>query len=298
VIPVAAPWWLAARGAPLGDRVRGWLSLPRAVARIRSGQYDVGVDLRGDLRQIFLFLALGRCRERVSSDRTGGARLLTRCARYVASGHEVERGAAIAALLGVKGPPVLEPPELPELDAAASDAIAAVAGANGYITLSTQGTKRNRTWPATHAASLVERAAAELGLGTVYVGGPEDGAAAEETARLARVPMAQLAGKLPLLQSLKVIEGARAAVAVDSGPMHLAALVDTPVVALFGPSDPARYRPWASRYEIVCARAPCGCVDPDCEFTASGPGACMMELQPGVVFNALQRLVGACVPVR
>ncbi len=297
VITVATPWWLAARGAQRSSRLNAWRLLPKVIRQIRTGRYDVGIDLRGDLRQILLFLVLGRCAERVSSDRTGGARLLTRVAPYQDAQHEVEKNVAVARLLGVDGDVALEPPRLPELPPMAEESLRSVAGPRGYITLSVRGTKRNRTWPAHHAAMLVEHVAANLGLGTVYVGGEEDRKIAEEIATASPAPMAVLAGRLSLLQSLAVIAGARAAVAVDSGPMHLAALVDTPVVALFGPADPVKYRPWTSRSEIVALRAPCGCVDPDCLFTSSGSGACMAELPPGMVIDALARLLGSPAPI-
>jgi ADP-heptose:LPS heptosyltransferase len=43
----------------------------------------------------------------------------------------------------------------------------------------------------------------------------------------------------------------------DTGPMHLAAAVGTPVAAVFGPSDPARYAPLTSRARIVRIDLPC-----------------------------------------
>jgi ADP-heptose:LPS heptosyltransferase len=293
VITVATPWWLAARGASLSVRFRAWRLLPLVIDEIRNGHYDIGIDLRGDLRQILLFLVLGRCAERVSSDRTGGSRLLTRMIRYDDTQHEVEKNVAVARLLGVHGDVELESPRLPELPRIAEEALKSVAGRRGYVTLSVRGTKRNRTWPARSAAVFAE-GAAELGMGTVYVGGEEDRQVAEEIARASRVPIAVLAGRLSLLESLAVIAGARAAVAVDSGPMHLAALVGTPVVALFGPADPGKYRPWTTRSAIVSVRAPCECVDPDCAFTTAGSGACMIELDPRAVQKALARLLAAC----
>ena len=297
VITVATPWWLAARGAARSSRLKAWRSLPKVIRSIRAGRYDVGIDLRGDLRQILLFLVLGRCSERVSSDRTGGTRLLTRSVRYHDAQHEVEKNAAVAGLLAVEGDVELEPPTLPELPPIAVEALRSISGPNGYITLSVRGTKRNRTWPAHHAAMLVEHAAANLGVGTVYVGGEEDRIIAETIASASPVPVAVLAGRLTLLQSLAVIAGAKAAVAVDSGPMHLAALVGTPVVALFGAADPRRYGPWTRHRELVSVRAPCGCVDPDCRFTATGHGACMAELSPKMVIDALGHLLGQSAPL-
>ena len=292
VITVATPWWLSTRGASRSVQLRAWRSLFPVIQKIREGRYDIGIDLRGDLRQILLFLVLGHCAERVSSDRTGGSRLLTRVVRHIDVGHEVEKNLAVAGLLGVTGAVALESPRLPAVPRMAEEAIRSVAGWRGYITLSLRGTGRSRNWPTRSAAKLAEGAAA-LGFGTVYVGGGEDRQIAEEIASASRVPIAAFAGGLSLVESLAVLAGAKAAVAVDSGPMHLAALVGTPVIGLFGPSDPVKFRPWTNQSEVISVRAPCGCVPPDCAFTATGPGACMIEIDPRAVLDAIERLVAA-----
>ncbi|HKC42117.1 MAG TPA: hypothetical protein VKC15_21420, partial [Gemmatimonadales bacterium] len=59
VIEYAAPWWCAARGMPRRARMEGWSRLPRIVWTLRSRHYDIAIDLRGDLRHILFFLALG-----------------------------------------------------------------------------------------------------------------------------------------------------------------------------------------------------------------------------------------------
>ena len=55
VITVTTPWWMATRGASRRDRAKAWGPLYAVVRRIRDGHYDVGIDLRGDLRQILFF---------------------------------------------------------------------------------------------------------------------------------------------------------------------------------------------------------------------------------------------------
>jgi ADP-heptose:LPS heptosyltransferase len=62
---------------------------------------------------------------------------------------------------------------------------------------------------------------------------------------------------LDLVTLSAVLESLDLLVTGDTGPMHLAAAVDTPVVALFGPSNPARYGPQASRQRVVRIDLPC-----------------------------------------
>jgi heptosyltransferase-1 len=292
VLTVETPWWLATKGVGRGKRLQAWRPMVSVIKEIQERNYDIGIDLRGDLRQILFFLVFGRCKERISSDRTGGTRLLTGATRHNAAGHEVEMNLAVAKLLGVdEASAALDPPPLPEPPAVAVDEITRVARSRGYITLSVRGTARSKGWPASNAAAFIEMVA-ELGFGTVYVGGQEDRGIAEEISKLSRVPIAHLAGELSIPESLSVIAGAKATVSVDSGPMHLAALVGTPVVGLFGPTDPRHFGPWTNRREIVSAvTPPCGCVQPSCAVTSTGPGACMASIDAKDVLDALDRLL-------
>jgi ADP-heptose:LPS heptosyltransferase len=90
---------------------------------------------------------------------------------------------------------------------------------------------------------------------------------------------------------------ARLVVSVDSGPVHLAALVGAPVVALFGPGDPAAARPWSSperqrvvRLDLQCS--PCGrMLDPPCG--AATVPRCVGGVTVEAVTGAIDDLIGA-----
>jgi heptosyltransferase-3 len=62
-----------------------------------------------------------------------------------------------------------------------------------------------------------------------------------------------LAGQLTLRQLASVIDHARLFIGVDSVPMHMAAALGTPLVALFGPSKLTFWRPWQAKGEVIWA---------------------------------------------
>jgi len=289
VIVYATPWWSAARGAGGGSRLRALGRLPGVIRRLRAARYDVGIDLRGDLRQIFFFLALGGCLERVSTDRTGGRRLLTRVWPFDPSLHDVEKNAAIVGMLGAHRSTRLAPPALPALPPSLVQELTSASGPRGFVVVATRGTEENRTWPTGHAIRFVNDARAGLGLGTVYVGGLADRPSGDAIAA-GGAPLLNLAGRTTLTETVGVMARAASVVAVDSGPMHLAALAGVSIVALFGPGDPRQCRPWAACTRIATTGAPCGCIHARCDVHA-GPGRCMIALGPELVLSELKLLL-------
>ncbi|MDB4878851.1 MAG: ADP-heptose--LPS heptosyltransferase [Gemmatimonadetes bacterium] len=291
-IVYAAPWWSKVRGAGLRARLLGWMALPGIVRRLRRSRYDIAIDLRGDLRQILFFLALPGARQRASSDRTGGVALLTHVASYAAR-HEVESNAAVLRALGIEGDVTPAVRSDVPLAAGEEDELRATSGAHGFLALALGSNKPKQGWPVPEAAALA-RAARSRGLGVVFVGGAAEHDIGEAVRSLAGVPVLNLAGRTSLPQTVSVLARAAATVSVDSGPMHLAAAAGGPVVGLFGPTDPALYRPWSIRAGVVRADVRCECTMPACDYT-EGPGRCMRTLPAARVLEALDALgvVGA-----
>ena len=79
-------------------------------------------------------------------------------------------------------------------------------------------------------------------------------------------------------------------VANDSGPMHLAAAVKTPVVALFGPTDPGRTGPTGVRHDVLDRYVFCSpCYLKECPYGHE----CMREIGVEAVAAAVERVCGA-----
>ena len=113
-----------------------------------------------------------------------------------------------------------------------------------------------KSWPSGRMASLVEKLVRD-GLPVVVTGAPDERERAIVDVMLAALPeqckadVLDLTGKLSLLELAALTARARMFVGVDSAPMHIAAAVGTPAVALFGPSDEAEWRPWGVAHRVV-----------------------------------------------
>ncbi len=126
----------------------------------------------------------------------------------------------------------------------------------------------------------------------MLVGGPDDVLLCEEiTAKAALKPLV-LAGKTTLLQLAALLKQSDVLVTGDTGPMHIATAVGTPVVALFGAADPARTGPVGDRHRIVQA-AEVVCVPCRSRVCRNkNYRDCMEKISPEMVFDAVAEIAG------
>ncbi|MEZ5065202.1 MAG: lipopolysaccharide heptosyltransferase II [bacterium] len=122
-----------------------------------------------------------------------------------------------------------------------------------------------KRWPADRFAA-VGRALHERGLDVAVLGGPGD--RAEVEAVLASAPDAlDLGGRTTVGQLAAVLESADLLVTNDTGPMHLAAAVGTPVLAVFGSTSPRWTRPFGEGHRVITHPVPCQpCFRRDCRI--------------------------------
>jgi lipopolysaccharide heptosyltransferase I len=143
-------------------------------------------------------------------------------------------------------------------------------------------------WPAAHFATLAGRLL-DYGAKVVLTGGPVarefcDAIAAAHPGRIIRAD-----GKLSLLGSAELIRRAALFVTGDTGPMHIAAAVGAPIVALLGPTMPERTGPYASDAIVLRKNLLCSpCLARQCPL-ALVPPPCMNEISPDEVFAAAVR---------
>lgn len=109
----------------------------------------------------------------------------------------------------------------------------------------------SKRWSAKGFSALADRLARSHNAGVVLVGGHDDQPIARAIERSLGVPVLNLAGKLTFAQLGALIQQCELFIGNDSAPMHLAAAVNTPVVALFGPTSPERYGPFGVARAIV-----------------------------------------------
>ncbi|MBD3237509.1 MAG: lipopolysaccharide heptosyltransferase II [Candidatus Eisenbacteria bacterium] len=149
-----------------------------------------------------------------------------------------------------------------------------------------------KRWPLERFAWLA-RALAREGVGGLVVGAAGERTLGEQICYAAGAEAAggavwrNACGAGDLLHAAGLLRAAPAAVCNDTGTLHLAAAVGTPVVALFGPTDPRWTGPWGRAHRILHHDFPCApCLRRHCPF--ADPAPCMASIGVGEVLRALR----------
>jgi lipopolysaccharide heptosyltransferase II len=152
----------------------------------------------------------------------------------------------------------------------------------------------NKRWPAEAYAELVRLlATANPQLQFVILGGPEDRALGEIIARLNAARCLDLTGRITLPEMVEWIRLSKLMVTNDTGPMHIAAALGKPVVALFGPTEPRRTGPYGQLEHVVRIDLPCApCMTPRCAYVK--PLECLRAIAPPTVLAAVHKRL-ACL---
>jgi heptosyltransferase-3 len=161
-----------------------------------------------------------------------------------------------------------------------------------FIAVHAGASFEGRRWQPERFAATIRDIAAETGLNVVLVGGPEEREIAQTIIAQASVPVINLVGQLSLESLLAVLKQARMFLGNESGPMHMAAAVGTPVVGLFGRTSPVRWGPLGVPNIALQPSMPCVCVAPNkCRKDDASRSCCVWRLEVQPVVEAVRELL-------
>jgi len=255
-------------------RRRGLRPLLATLRALRKQRYDCAVDFQG-LVQSALAARLSRARRVLGFERALlreplAALFYDACAASEAA-HVIERNLDLAAAAGA-AERLLEfplPPGKPE----------GTLPAKPFVLASPFAGWGAKQWPLGHWLELALLVRRELGLPLVFNVSP--------------ALAAELSGQSGIHVHVSSISGlidatrrARAVVGVDSGPLHLAAALGRPGVAIYGPTDPRRNGPWSDRIRVL--RHPGAMTT---YRRRSVPGPEMQAIQPRQVLDTLREVL-------
>ena len=272
---------------------RSFAAVRDILARLRKRKFTAAIDYQGLWKSAALPF-LGRVPRRIGfsshSVREFGVPFLYTDPVRSTKTHIADQNRELSLRAGARDR--LAPLSL-RVPSKSNDAVHTVLGQNKidtYVVLSPGGGWRSKCWPSRRYGELCREISRSLGVRCVINYGPGE----EEL--LSRVKAAggeanplTYNGTLSALMAL--LRNALCVVGGDTGPLHLAAALGTPVVALFGPTDPARngpYRGGAETARDLVLRSPRAVTT---YKRGDQPDPSLLELDVAAVFDAVRRQV-------
>jgi heptosyltransferase I len=303
-LPAARIDWLVdAKHRPIVDLVtavdrvvplegRTWRAWTDVVRRARAAHYDVAFDFQGLMKSAVLARASGAARVAGFSIwhlREKSARPFyseTDDAGEDEGGHVIQKNLHLLHLVGIDTSRV----EFPIADVAsrALDEVRREVGSGPFALLNPGAAWPNKRWPPSRFGEVAAFLRDVRGLPSVVLWGPGEQALAQSVV-VSSSGAARCAPPTEVADLVALSRQAALIVSGDTGPLHIAAAVGTPIVALFGPTSPRRNGPWALADVTVSRFEGCGChYERKCHEAAW----CLESLGVAEVTAAIQQRLG------
>jgi len=258
-----------------GNLPRTFSELRNLSRGLRAEKFDLVIDLQGLFRSAMIGVLTG-AEERVGfeSAREGAKFSYKYRVRTQTELHAVEKNLQLAEFVGCgHAEPVFALPTLTEVPES-------VKNIGRYAVIAPSAGTLVKRWPAQYFGHLASR----LPIPSIIVGGRSDAALGDEVASLSKSRAVSLAGRTSLGDLAAIIGGAEFFVSPDSGPMHLAAALNIPVFAIFGPTSPLRTGPYGKIHTVIRLNLPCS---PCFTRKACPDWRCIREITPDMVLEVI-----------
>ena len=284
VIAWDAPWFYK---TDLRSGIGKWLKI---VKLLRKENYDLAIDFRGDLRNIGLILWAAGIPVRVSYDSGGGRRLLTHPVKWVETKHKALFHLDILKAIGLK---VWESP-IPKISVHGPTRVLLKQELEfrgiqegKFIVIHPGSRLPLKQWPIEKYVKLAQKIL-EKSIQVIVIGSSEEKDLASTIAN--QSGSICFAGGYDLTEVAAILSLAKLAITNDSAPMHLSAAVGTPVIGIFGPSNPEETAPlgYGSRAVSIPMECRKNCYESQCT-NPSGP-VCIRDISVDAVLEAMEDL--------
>jgi heptosyltransferase-1 len=281
--------WDRGRRGSIAGFVRGAASLRHVLREVRALHYDVAYDFQGLFRSGVVTKRSGAPVRIGFNDARELSTAFYTDKRTVPAGlaHAVDR---YRALVDPQATDKVEfPLAIDENARAEAQALLAELGLQAgepFVAINPAARWPSKQWPPERFGAAAARLHQHAGLRSVCIGSASFRKEADAVAKAGGEAVLDATGRTSLKGLAALLQHAGFLLTNDSGPMHLAVAVGTPVVALFGPTDPAKIGPYGPGHEVVGVPMDCTpCAQRDCPIRPS----CMDSLDLESVVRACER---------
>jgi len=277
-------WWKEVRSG----RFRKPLHEMKTFLRdLRDRDYDLVIDFHGLFKSaILVFLSRGRRKLGYDSYQELSGLFYTEKIPEDMNKHAVDRYLDFPGYLGAA---VMQPEfriAIGEENRKRVDELLKAHGIEGpFIALNPVAYWDTKLWEDERFAALCDRIGETYGMPVVLTG--QQSPSLEKIRALSRRGVINLEGQTTLKDLAELYRRATLLITTDSGPMHLAAAMGTPVVALFGPTDPKRTGPYGSGHRVIRESLSCA----PCFLKKCREMTCMKRIMVDTVFRATENVL-------
>ena len=265
----------------------------KLVREIRRSDFDLAVVLHPTSFRNALIPFLAGIPERIGSNVSGRGILLTRTCSDRTDLHEAHRYLRVLELINSHEADAKL--EFWHTDAdrhAARQILAAhdISPKEHLIGVNLGTTWRTKRWSLENFAEVITQVQNRFGARILLTGSTAEIPLGEALAQITKMETINLIGKTTLMQLGALIESCNLYLTCDSGPMHIAAAVGTPTIALFGPTSPMRHGPYGENHEVIEKPVECRpCYRRKC-MRKDQPNLCMTEIDPNEVVTQILKV--------
>ena len=261
---------------------------------LRDRPYDLVIDFHGLFKSaVLVWLSGGARKLGFDSMQEGSGLFYTEKIPEDMSRHAVDRYLDFLAYLGAKSGEAdgVNAPEflIPSDDRNIQKVSALLSKSHldidePFVAINPVALWDTKLWREDRFAMLADRITGELNIPVVITGSAHEKPYAESIIREAKTAKVfDLAGQTTLKDLAYLYRQAAVVVTTDSGPMHIAAAVGTPVIALFGPTEPRRTGPYGRGHTVISKTLPCSpCFLKQCRTRECMEGITVEEVLEGV----------------
>ena len=264
-------------------------SLWSAISEIRRAKYDVVLDLQGLLKSALLARVSGAPRVIGFPPellRERAARIFYSETSGDVAPHVIDKNLSMLRAIGVRMPEVAFPLEdrNPGIAAEARSRLG-LAGGTPFVLINPGAAWPNKRWPPVYFAELSRELAKRHGLRSLVLWGPGEQLLAD-TVAMASDNTAAVSPPTSVADLVSLSKAASLMISGDTGPLHIAAAAGTPIVGIFGPTDPQRNGPWVEDDLVASRYRACAChYQRQCRIS----GWCLLDISPREVLDLADR---------
>ena len=253
---------------------------------LHSKHFDLVIDMQGLFKSAVL-AAISGCSNRIGycEMREGSGFISKAITGSHAKDHVIERYLDVARHLGAKVESLEDikfpMPDLTKETASVKTKLTDKGLSGDYMVIVPGARWKTKEWPVEHYAALAKKIVA-TGMYVVLAGGPDDASKGAKIKELSESDMViDMTGQTSLRELAALIKDCKVYISADTGPLHFAAALKKPLVAMYGPTLADRTGPYGSnKSTVLLSPAKCrGCLKKACN-----DWHCMHDISPEEVF--------------